>query len=31
MPDQVIDPYRAYNFKLTFQPNITDIACQKPE
>ena len=24
MPEKVIDPYRAYNFKLTFQPNITE-------
>lgn len=24
MPDQVVDPYRAYNFKLAFQPNIAD-------
>jgi phage tail-like protein len=24
MPDQVVDPYRAYNFKLTFQPGITE-------
>jgi phage tail-like protein len=24
MPDEVVDPYRAYNFKLTFQPNIAE-------
>jgi len=24
MPEPVIDPYRAYSFKLTFQPNITE-------
>ncbi len=24
MPDQVVDPYRAYNFKLTFQPGVAE-------